>query len=271
MGGVARISPTRDVIGPMASDVGDVALLDAVLSGDATARLAMIDVRDLRIGLPEQHFHESLHKDTFHNLERVIASLTEAGAIFIKADLPNVAALNAAVSFPIVLHETKASLQSYVRDTGLPLSLQQLYEMIASPDVKELVGLAITDHVSQQDYEHALNVERPRLQQLYRDYFATQGVEAILFPTTPLPACPIEGSDQTVVLNGARAPTFATFIRNTDPASNAGIPAISLPAGSSSHLPLGIELDGPAGTDRRLLAIANAIAAVLSASFEAAP
>jgi len=41
--------------------------------------------------------------------------------------------------------------------------------MIASPDVKELVGLAITDHVSQQDYEHALNVERPRLQQLYRD------------------------------------------------------------------------------------------------------
>jgi Asp-tRNA(Asn)/Glu-tRNA(Gln) amidotransferase A subunit family amidase len=271
MGGVARISPTRDVIGPMARDVGDVALLDAVLSGDATARLAVIEVRGLRIGLPEQHFHESLHADMFHALERVIASLKEAGAIFIKADLPNVAALNAAVSLPIVLHETKASLQSYVRDTGLQLSLQQLHEMIASPDVKELVGLAITDHVSQQDYEQALNVERPRLQRLYRDYFAAHGVEAVLFPTTPLPACPIEGSDQTVVLNGARAPTFATFIRNTDPASNAGIPAISLPAGSSSHLPLGIELDGPAGTDRRLLAIAAAIAAALSASFEAAP
>jgi len=51
-------------------------------------------------------------------------------------------------------------------------------------------------------------------------------------------------------------PTFATFIRNTDPASNAGIPSISLPAGLSTHgLPLGIELDGPAGSDRRLLAI----------------
>jgi len=271
MGGVARISPTRDAIGPMARDVGDVALLDAVLSGEVTARLAVIDVRGLRIGLPEQHFQESLHADMSRTLERVIAALTQAGAVFIKADLPNVAALNAAVGFPIVLHETKTSLQNYLQDTGLPLSLHQLHEMIASPDVKELVGLAINDHVSQQDYEHALNVERPRLQQLYRDYFATQAVEAILFPTTPLPACPIEGSDQTVVLDGGHVPTFATFIRNTDPASNAGIPAISLPAGPGPHLPLGIELDGPAGTDRRLLAIAAAIAAAISASCEAAP
>jgi len=272
MGGVARISPTRDVIGPMARNVEDVALLDAVLSGDATAQLAALDLRGLRVGLPEQHFQESLHADMSRTLERVVASMTEAGAVFVKADLPNIAALNAAVSFPIVLHETKTSLQSYLRDTGLPVSLQQLHEMIASPDVKELIGLAINDHVSQQDYERALNVERPRLQQLYRDYFATHGVEAILFPTTPLPACPIEGSDQTVALGADRVPTFTTFIRNTDPASNAGIPSISLPAGSSSqHLPLGIELDGPAGSDRRLLAIAAAIAAALSASFEAAP
>jgi Asp-tRNA(Asn)/Glu-tRNA(Gln) amidotransferase A subunit family amidase len=272
MSGVARISPTRDVIGPMARNVADVALLDAVLSGDATAPLAAFDVHGLRIGLPEEHFQESLHADMWRTLERVVACLTEAGAVFVKADLPNVAALNAAVSFPIVLHETKTSLQSYLWDAGLPVSLQQLHEMIASTDVKELVGLAINDHVSRQEYELALNVERPRLQQLYRDYFAVHGVEAILFPTTPLPACPIEGSDRTVALGAARVPTFATFIRNTDPASNAGIPSISLPAGSSSqHLPLGIELDGPAGGDRRLLAVAATIATVLSASVEAAP
>jgi mandelamide amidase len=90
------------------------------------------------------------------------------------------------------------SLQSFLRDTGLPVSLPQLHEMIASPDVKELVGLAINDHISQQDYEHALGVECPRLRQLYRNYFAMHGVEAILFPTTALPACPIEGSDQIV-------------------------------------------------------------------------
>jgi Asp-tRNA(Asn)/Glu-tRNA(Gln) amidotransferase A subunit family amidase len=273
MGGVARISPTRDVIGPMARDVRDVALLDAVLSGDPTARLAAVGIHGLRVGLPEQHFQELLHTDMSHALERAVASLTEAGVVFVKADLPDVAALTAAVSLPVVLHETKASLQSYLRDTGLPVSLQQLHEMIASPDVRELVGLAINDHVSQHDYQRALSVDRPRLQQLYRDYFALHGVEAILFPTTPLPACPIEGSDQTVALNETRVPTFATFIRNTDPASNAGIPSISLPAGlSSQRLPLGIGLDGPAGTDRRLLAIAAAIEAVLNRhSLEATP
>ena len=273
MGGVARISPTRDVIGPMARDVHDVALLDAVLTRGSMAQPAAIDVRGLRLGLPEQHFQESLHADMARVLARVVALLREAGVIFVKADLPNVTALNAAVSFPIVLYETKASLQSFLRESGLGVSLQQLQEAIASPDVKGLVGLAINDHVSKHDYELALSVERPRLQQLYRDYFARHGVEAILFPTTPLPACPIDGSDETVVLHGSPVPTFATFIRNTDPASNAGIPSISLPAGLSTHgLPLGIELDGPAGSDRRLLAIAAAIEAVLnrhSASLEA--
>ena len=66
-------------------------------------------------------------------------------------------------------------------------------------------------------------------------------------------------------------PTFATFIRNTDPSSNAGVPGISLPAGfiarqgsDSAPLPVGVELDGPTGSDRRLLAIAAAVEAVLS-------
>jgi mandelamide amidase len=69
MGGVARISPTRDAIGPMARDVADVALLDAVLSGDTTARLAASEVRGLRIGLPEQYFQESLHADMSRELD----------------------------------------------------------------------------------------------------------------------------------------------------------------------------------------------------------
>ena len=72
------------------------------------------------------------------------------------------------------------------------------------------------------------------------------------------------GQDLTVELNGAQVPTFFTFIRNTDPGSNAGIPGISLPAGiTPARLPVGVELDGPAGSDLRLLAIAAAIEAVL--------
>jgi len=271
MGGVARISPTRDVIGPMGRGVRDVALLDAVLSGNPAFGLDAIDIRGLRIGLPAQHFQESLHPDVSRALGHVIAVLREAGVEFVEADLLDIAAMNAAVSFPIVLHETKPALQSYLQKAGLDLTLTQLHEAIASADVRDIIGQVLNDVIPEEDYLRALQVGRPRLQELYRSYFARHAAEAVLFPTTPLPACPIEGSDQTVLLNGERVPTFATFIRNTDPSSNAGIPAISLPAGfslqgglGSKHLPLGIELDGPAGSDRRLLAVAAAIETVLN-------
>jgi mandelamide amidase len=90
-------------------------------------------------------------------------------------------------------------------------------------------------------------------------------VEALVFPTTPRTAAPI-GEDETVELNGRQVPTFGTFIRNTDPGSNASLPGVSLPAGLASGLPVGLALDGPIGTDRRLLSIAAAVEAILPAA-----
>ena len=49
--------------------------------------------------------------------------------------------------------------------------------------------------------------------------------------------------------------------RNTEPGSNAGIPGLTVPAGlgPSTGLPVGLSLDGPRGSDERLLAIGMAI------------
>jgi len=67
-----------------------------------------------------------------------------------------------------------------------------------------------------------------------------------------------------IPVNGKSVPTFFTFIANTDPGSNAGIPGLSLPMGTTSGgLPLGLELDGPADSDRRPLAIGLALERVL--------
>jgi mandelamide amidase len=72
------------------------------------------------------------------------------------------------------------------------------------------------------------------------------------------------GHDDTVFLDGRQVPTFKTLIRNTDPGSNAGLPGISLQAGLTAEgLPVGLELDGPLGSDRHLLAVAAAIARAL--------
>ena len=65
-------------------------------------------------------------------------------------------------------------------------------------------------------------------------------------------------------VNGILQDTFTTYIRNTDPASNAGIPALSLPGGKDrSGLPIGMEIQGPEGQDERVLAIGAAIEAAL--------
>jgi Asp-tRNA(Asn)/Glu-tRNA(Gln) amidotransferase A subunit family amidase len=84
-----------------------------------------------------------------------------------------------------------------------------------------------------------------------------------VFPTTRLPARPI-GQDATVELNGQLVPTFRVYIHNTHPGGNAGIPGLGIPAGlTSDSLPVGLELDGPAGNDRTLLAIGLAVEEVL--------
>jgi indoleacetamide hydrolase len=60
----------------------------------------------------------------------------------------------------------------------------------------------------------------------------------------------------TIDLNGKQVSIFFTYIRNTDPGSNAGIPGLNIPVGlTRDGLPVGLELDGPAWSDRALLAI----------------
>src|SRR5699024_8191188 len=92
------------------------------------------------------------------------------------------------------------------------------------------------------------------------EYFISHRLDALVFPTTPLPAARI-GDDVSVEHNGEQVATFATFARNTNPGSVAGLPGISIPAGLSGGLPVGLELDGPWQSDRQLLAIAQAIEA----------
>src|SRR5690606_22957790 len=93
-------------------------------------------------------------------------------------------------------------------------------------------------------------------------YFRSHRLDGMVFPTCVLPA-PIIGQDLSVELNGRQVPTFATYIRNTDPGSIAGLPGISVPAGLSAGLPVGLEIDGPSHSDRWLLAVAAAIEQVL--------
>jgi Asp-tRNA(Asn)/Glu-tRNA(Gln) amidotransferase A subunit family amidase len=120
--------------------------------------------------------------------------------------------------------------------------------------------MLLEEPITEDAYHKAINTLRPKLQKAYKDCFESHQVDALIFPATPLPAQPILGSDETVYLNGQQVPTFSTFIQNTDPSSNAGIPSLVIPMGlNSGGLPIALQIDGPAGSDQQLLAIGASI------------
>ncbi len=263
--GVLPISHTRDTVGPMGRTVGDVALLDAIITGEPPI-FAAAALSGLRIGIPAS-FWTGLDNALAAVMAQARARLASAGVVFVEVDTVGLAALNDKVSFPIALHEPIADIPAYLAATGVSgIGVKEIADQVASPDVKGAFG-AIQGDVAGPGYPDAMRVFRPQMQKLYADYFRDNRLEAMMFPTTASPAIaidPVAGSGKFSINGGPPVDTFGAFIRNTDPGSNAGIPGLALPAGMTpGGLPVGLELDGPLGSDRRLIAIGLAFENVL--------
>jgi Asp-tRNA(Asn)/Glu-tRNA(Gln) amidotransferase A subunit family amidase len=146
------------------------------------------------------------------------------------------------------------------------IGLADVAAQVASPDVRGAFSAILADAFGGENAE-AMTVHRPAMQALYAQWFAANHIDAMLFPTTIAAAVPIDaepGSGTVCFGGGPELDTFATFIRNTGPASNAGLPGLSIPAGlTAGGLPVGLEIDGPLGSDRRLLGIGLSIETVL--------
>jgi mandelamide amidase len=259
--GITPIAHTRDTAGPMARTVEDLVLLDNVVAG-AKGKLEAASLKGLRIGVHKAYFFKGLDAETEKLTLAALDKVKAAGAEIVEVDMPGLADLNNKVSFPIALYEANVDLAKYLKKFGIPLDVKSVAAQIKSPDVRGVFdGMVVPGApkaMPPEAYKAAL-ATRPKLQKLYADTFAKNKIAALAFPTTPLPAAPI-GDDETTKLNGKDVPTFPTFIQNTDPGSNAGVPGLSVPIGrTQAGLPLGLEIDGPAGSDRRLLAIGLAL------------
>ena len=263
--GVLRLSSTRDTIGPMGLNVADVTLLDAVLSDDhEQPELQNVDPSSIKLGVPRSYFYDNLDPEVAGVMQNVLAKLSATGIQLVEQDLPDVGELNRKVGFPIVLYEAGQVIPEYLQKNNIPVTMAELQDKIASPDVKRIFGQVVDGVITESVYREALEVHRPKLQKAFSDYFKQHEVDAIIFPTTPLPARPIKETKDTIELNGQQVPTFLTYIRNVDISGNAGIPGLTLPAGNNKQgLPIGIELEGPTNSDKHLLAIGQLLEKIL--------
>ncbi len=249
------------------ANVADVALLDSIITGTPMANAEPL--RGKRLGIPAV-----LWSGLDRNVEAVgkaaRAKLADAGVILVDADMAGLFEQNGKVSFPVALHEPIEDIPAYLKASGIEgMTLADIAGKIASPDVKGAFG-AITGDAFGAAYQDAITVQRPALQKIYEAYFRDNNLDGILFPTTvaPAPAIDAEKGSGEMSINGDKpVPTFDTMIRNTDPGSNAGMPGLSLYAGMTpGGLPVGLEIDGPVGSDAKLLGLGLSIEGILGSA-----
>ena len=259
--GIVPISHTRDTAGPMAATMTDVAILDRAIAGGGA--IAPANLKEVRIGVVAVML-ANLDSDTDAAFHAALDKLKSAGVTVVDVDMPKLTELDGKISFPVALYEAYDDMVAFLKKSGTGITIEALAKEIASPDVKGTYeGLVIPRKLPGPDnslvdakpiYEAAIKAERPALQALYRETFAKNRLDAIAFPTAPKVAIPANADSSSLA-------NFTLFIQNTDPGSIAGIPGIQVPValGASTKLPVGLELDGPSGSDRKLLAIGMAL------------
>ncbi len=264
---VAPISHTFDTLGPMARTVEDCALLDAVVTGrphgTATPERGL---KGARIGTaPKQHL-DLIDGEVERAFKLSLEKLKDAGAELVEIDLgDDFMSLAQEANWPIFWHETMPHIEEYLKACGAPVTFQQIYEGLGDI-VKGYWNHAVVPggpaYPSKETYLASLNVHRPMLQKRYAESYRSNGIDALVFPTTPVVA-PLIGADADITIAG-QVVNILTIGKNVFPSSCAGLPGITLPiALSSDGMPIGMEIDGQPNGDANLLNLATRISAVV--------
>lgn len=263
--GCAPITPLFDQVGPHARCVADLALFDAVMTG-YDAVLPVLPLAGLRLGVARNFYFSGIDPAVAAVVESVLVRLSAAGVSIVEADVPELGNMIDAITLPIQVHDVVSSLTSWLAESGASVSFDEMLAAV-SPDVRAVLQRfalpGAPDAVTDETYVLARDVHLPALREMMARWFADNRIDVMLLPATMITATLI-GENQRVRI-GENELSFATAVgRNIAPASTAGLPGLVLPAGWANDLPVAIELDGPAGSDRQLLAIGLAIETLLA-------
>jgi mandelamide amidase len=269
--GVAPISHVLDTTGVFARAVEDCELIDQVVTKDpAPMPTELRDLKGVRFAYAPKQYLDLVDPEVEGRFNNVIHRLRDAGAEIVEIDFgEEFSALADTTTWSIFFRETMGAISAFLKENAIPTSFEEIYR-----DLKPALKEAWQHHVlpsgskwlSEDGYNAVLSSDRPRLQRLFSDAFATSGAEALLLPTTPCTA-PAIGKENQFLIAGQEV-TFAALAKNTIPASGAGLPGISLPMGSVGNgLPIGLEIDAPFDGDRRLLSVARRVEALGISSF----
>jgi len=262
--GCAPITAEFDQVGPVARQVSDLVLFDDVMTGDPVP-VVPPPLAGLRLGIAPDYYFAGLDPAVADVVDGVIERLEHAGVTIVRADLPGLGTLIEAITLTVQIHDVVPSLTRWLAASGASMTYEALHAEV-SPDVKALLDAYAVPGapraIPEQLYAAAITVHLPALKALFAAWFAENRADAMLLPATMI-LPPLIGEDSTVCIAGSDVPFETAIARNIAPGSTAGLPGLVLPAALAGGLPVAIELDGPAGSDRKLLGIGLAVEALL--------
>ncbi|HEX8579975.1 MAG TPA: Asp-tRNA(Asn)/Glu-tRNA(Gln) amidotransferase subunit GatA [Allosphingosinicella sp.] len=267
--GMVAFASSLDQAGPMARDVRDCAIMLEAMAGfdakDSTSldlpvpnweAMLNSDIRGKRIGIPKEYRIDGVPEEIDRVWEQGIAWMRDAGAEIVEVSLPHT---KYALPTYYIIAPAEAS-SNLARYDGVRYgrrvapeggNLQDMYEATRAagfgPEVKRRIMIG-TYVLSAGFYDAYFNQAQKVRALIARDFERVfEEVDLLLTPTAPSAAFGLgEKSNDPIAmyLNDV----FAV------PASLAGLPAISVPAGVDHQgLPLGLQLIGRALDEQSVL------------------
>ena len=271
--GLIAFASSLDQIGPITRDVTDCALVMNAIAGydpmdstsvsypvpDYTSSLEG-DLKGLRIGVPREYFTEGMQPGVRAALEEAIKKLGELGAsIDREVSLPHTKYV-LAVYYIVAPSEASANLARY-DGVKYGFSEQDADTVIAAvertrqrgfgPEVKRRIMLGT--YALSAGYYDAYYLKAQKVRTLIKREYeqAFEKYDALVTPTSPTVA---------FKLGAKMEDPLQMYLSDvcTLPVNIAGIPAISIPAGFSDGLPVGMQIMGQPFGEETILKIAFA-------------
>lgn len=275
--GMIAFASSLDQAGPMAKSAEDCALMMNVMAGfderdstslnrekeDYTRGLANMTgeqpLKGLRIGLPKEYFAEGLDAGVAKVVQNAIDEYKKLGATIVDISLPNTQ-LSIPVYYVLAPAEASSNLSRYdgVRYGHRAAEYNDLMDMYMKSraegfgaEVKRRI--LIGTYVLSAGYYDAYYLKAQQIRRLIAQDFteAFKQCDVIMGPTAPSTAFKAgEKVDDPVAMYLQDVYTIATNL--------AGLPGMSIPAGFSNGLPVGLQIMGNYFDEARMLDVAHA-------------
>ncbi len=269
--GMIAFASSLDQAGPMTRTAEDAALMLNVMAGfdpkdstcidkavpDYTANLNQ-PLSGLKIGLPKEFFDTGMDNGVAKNIDSAIEVYKKAGAEIIEISLPN-SSLSVPAYYVVATAECSTNLSRY---DGVrfgyrcedPVDLEDLYKRSRGEGFGDEVKrrIMIGTYALSTGFYDAYYVKAQKIRQLISQDFkqAFEKVDVIMGPTTPTTAFNIgEKSNDPITMYLSDIYTIAVNL--------SGLPGMSIPAGFTNHMPVGLQIIGNYFEESRLLNVAH--------------